>query len=251
MRQQRQWRKALRKMFKKEYVVSNNDVDKRFLLKVPAIFRYFQDVALLATESLGVDSISLSKKNIDWVITRMAVEIKRLPKCDQKITVCTHPGKDMAMLYPRYFYILDANEEIIVRCSSIWALIDNVSRKVIVDRDVISKLPPEIYDCQLDLPEKIVIPADKRFIEKRTIHYSDLDFNSHMNNVRYVELLMDTHDSEFYDSHRLSSIALNYMRELKEKEAVDIYTDASTPETISVYNADGLAFLGKVKFVNN
>ena len=238
-------------MYKKEYIVSNNDVDTKFKLKVPAIFRYFQDVALLATEEAQVDSMSLSKKNIDWVITRMAVEIKRLPKCNEVIYVHTYPGKDMAMLYPRYFFITDKDDNVIVRSSSIWALIDNSTRKVIVDRDVIAKLPPETYDCQPDLPEKIVVPDNKRFIEKRTIHYSDLDFNSHMNNVRYVELLMDTHDSEFYDAHRLSSITLNYMRECKEKEAIEVFTDASIPETIAVYNQEGLAFLGKVEFVNN
>ena len=238
-------------MYKKSFIVSNNDVDKQFKLKIPAIFRYFQDVALLATESVGADSITLSKKNIDWVITRMAVQIKRLPKCDEEITVCTHPGKDMAMLYPRYFYIMDAKGEIIVSSSSIWALIDNSTRKVIVDRDVISKLPPENYDCQLDLPEKIALPENSRFVEKRTIHYSDLDFNSHMNNVRYVELLMDVHDTTFYDAHSVKSITLNYMRELKEKEAVEVYTDASIPETISVCSNEGLSFLGKVTFVNN
>ena len=238
-------------MYQKKYIVSNNDVDKQFKLKIPAIFRYFQDVALLATEAVGADSISLSKKNIDWVITRMAVEIKRLPKCDEEITVCTHPGKDMAMLYPRYFYIMDAKGEIIVSSSSIWALIDNTTRKVIVDRDVISKLPPENYDCQLALPEKIALPVNKQFIEKRTIHYSDLDFNSHMNNVRYVELLMDAHDSTFYDKHSVKSITLNYMKELKEKEAVEVYTDASIPETISVCNNEGLSFLGKVVFTDN
>ena len=238
-------------MYQKKYIVSNNDVDKHFKLKIPAIFRYFQDVALLATESSGVDSISLSKKNIDWVITRMTVQVKRLPKCDEEITVCTHPGKDMAMLYPRYFYIMDAKGEIIVSSSSIWALIDNNTRKVIVDRDVIQKLPPETYDCQLDLPEKIAIPSDKRFLEQRKIHYSDLDFNSHMNNVRYVELLMDVHDTAFYDTHTIKTITLNYMRECKEKEAVDVYTDASMPETILVNNQEGLAFLGKVEFINN
>ena len=238
-------------MFKKEYIVSNNDVDKHFRLKVAAIFRYFQDVALLATESLKVDSISLSKKNIDWVITRMTVEINRLPKCDEVIYVHTYPGKDMAMLYPRYFFITDAKGDVIVNASSIWALIDNVSRKVIVDREVISKLPPEDFDEQLPLPEKITVPENRRFIEQRTIHYSDLDFNSHMNNVRYVELLMDVHDSAFYDEHHLKSISLNYMRELKEKEAVEVFTNASIPETIAVYSKDGLAFLGKVEFVDD
>ena len=238
-------------MYQKSFIVSNNDVDKNYQLKPAAIFRFFQDVALLATESLKVDSISLSKKNIDWVITRMSVAVKRLPKCDEEIIVHTFPGKDMAMLYPRYFFITDTKGEVIINASSIWALIDNVSRKVIVDRDVISKLPPESFDEQLPLPEKIAILENKRFVEKRTIHYSDLDFNSHMNNVRYVELLMDTHDSEFYNTHRLSSITLNYMRELKEKEAIEVFTDASDPETIAVYNDEGLAFLGKVSFANN
>ena len=250
----KQWLRPSRKvtnMYQKQYIVSNNDVDKRFVLKVPAIFRLFQDVALLATESLGVDSISLSKRNIDWVITRMTVEIKRLPKCDEEITVHTYPGKDMAMLYPRYFFISDAKGEVIIRSSSIWALIDNNTRKVIVDRDVISKLPPESHESQLPLPEKIAFDKADQFIEKRTIHYSDLDFNSHMNNVRYIELLMDVHDSSFYDEHTITSITLNYMKELKEKEAVEVYTNASNPEIIAVKSKDGLAFLGQVSFINH
>ncbi|MBO7573171.1 MAG: hypothetical protein J6T25_00030 [Bacilli bacterium] len=236
-------------MFSKSFIISNNDVDKRFKLKISAIFRYFQDIALLATEDLGVDSISLSKRNIDWVITRMSLDVRRLPDCDEEITVHTYPGKDMAMLYPRYFFVTDSKGEVIIRSASIWALIDNISRKVIVDRDVISKLPGESAEDQLPLPEKLSIPEETSFIEKRTIHYSDLDFNSHMNNVRYVELLMDAHDSEFYDSHRLSSLTLNYMKEIKEKEAVDIYTDASYPETIVVKTNGNVAFVGKASFV--
>ena len=237
-------------MFGKSFIISNNDVDKRFKLKISAIFRYFQDIALLATEDLGVDSISLSKRNIDWVITRMSVQINRLPDCDEEITVYTYPGKDMAMLYPRYFFITDSKGEVIIRSASIWALIDNITRKVIVDRDVINKLPGESTEDQLPLPEKLLIPEEIRFIEKRTIHYSDLDFNSHMNNVRYVELLMDAHDSEFYDTHRLSFLTLNYMKEIKEKEAVDIYTDASNPETIVVKTNGNVAFVGKASFIS-
>ena len=238
-------------MYKKTYIVSNNDVDARFLLKIPTIFRYFQDVALVATQETKVDAMSLSKKNIDWVITRMTVEITRLPKCDEEIDVYSYPGKDMAMLYPRYFFIRDKDGNVIVRSSSIWVLIDNDSRRVIVDRDVISKLPAEEHENQLDLPSKIALPNDNSFLEKRKIHYSDLDFNSHMNNVRYVELLMDTHDAEFYKKHRIASISLNYLREIKEKEEVSVYTNSSSPETISVYTNDTLAFLGQVHFVDD
>lgn len=235
-------------MYKKVFVISNNDVDSKFELKVSAIFRLFQDVAMLATKDAKVDSMSLSERNIDWVITRMMVEIKRLPKCDEQICVFTYPGKDMAMLYPRYFFITDAKGEIIVRSSSIWALIDNDTRKVIVDKGVIEKLPEETHESQLPFPEKISIPMNQRFLERRVIHYSDLDFNTHMNNVRYIELLMDTHDSIFHKEHQVQSISLNYLREIKEKEAVDIYTNASNPEIISVSSEDGVAFVGKVTY---
>ena len=236
-------------MYQKDFIISNNDVDYRFRLKVSAIFRIFQDVALFATQDLGVDSITLSKKNIDWVITRMDVEIKRLPKCNEKITVCTYPGKDLAMLYPRFFYILDENKNVIIRCSSIWALINAKDRKVIVDRDVISKLPAESSEYELPLPGKIVASEDKMFLETRKIHYSDLDFNCHMNNVRYVELLMDSHDFDYYKTHRPAFISLNYIKEIKEKDSVSIYSDRQNPETIEVQVDGTTSFLSKVTFV--
>ena len=238
-------------MHQKSFLVSNNDVDKRFNLKVSAIFRYFQDIAMIATKETEVDAISLRKRNIDWVITRMTVEIKRLPKCDEEIIVHTYPGKEMAMLFPRYFYITDTKGETIIRSSSIWALIDNTTRKVIVDRETISKLPGESMPDQLPFPEKVSVPENTQFLEKRTIHFSDLDFNSHMNNVRYVELLMDAHDSSFYDHHQIQTLTLNYMKEIKEKEAVEIYTDASNPETIIVKTNGNIAFLGKATFISD
>ena len=236
-------------MYQKEFFISNNDVDYRFNLKPANLFRFFQDIALKATEEVGADSISLSQRGIDWVITRMDVDIKRLPHCNEKITVCTYPGKDLAMLYPRYFYILDSNNEVIVRCSSIWALIDAKTRKVIVDKDTIKKLPGEHQDFELPLPSKIAPSENKNLIENRTIHYSDLDFNCHINNVRYVELVMDVHDFEFYKTHRPSFISLNYMKEIREKDQVSVYSDANNPETIEVQVGGGTSFLAKVTFV--
>ena len=236
-------------MYKKEFIISNNDVDYRFYLKPANLYRIFQDIALKATEEVGSDSISLSKRGIDWVITRMDVEIKRLPRCNEKITVCTYPGKDLAMLYPRYFYILDENNNVIIRASSIWALIDAKTRKVIVDKDTIKKLPPETSEYELPLPGKIAASEEKNLIETRTIHYSDLDFNCHMNNVRYVELLMDVHDFEFYKTHRPTFISLNYMKEIREKDKVSVYSDLNNPETIEVQVDGGTSFLAKVTFV--
>ena len=87
------------------------------------------------------------------------------------------------------------------------------------------------------------------FLETRKIHYSDLDFNCHMNNVRYVELLMDSHDFDYYKTHRPVFISLNYIKEIKEKDSVSIYSDRHNPETIEVQVDGTTSFLSKVTFV--
>lgn len=236
-------------MYQFKTVISNNDVDFNFDLKVTAIFRYFQDAALIATQDCGSDSMSLAKRNIDWVITRMDVEILRLPKCNEEITVITYPGKDLMMLYPRHFIVLDSSNRMIIRASSIWALIDATDRKVISSRNVINKLPSEEMSEELPLPQKINMPKDKAFVEQRKIHFSDMDFNSHMNNVRYVEILMDVHDYEYYKNHRPSFISLNYIKEIKEKETVSVFTNGINPEFIEVVADNVPSFVGKVTFV--
>lgn len=235
-------------MFTKKYTISNNDVDASFKLKISAIFRYFQDIALVATKSINYDPVSLSKRNIDWVIIRMMVDIIRLPNCDEEIEICTYPGKNIPLLYPRYFFIKDKNNNIIIRASSIWALIDNNSRHAILDKDAISRLAEEHYENELSLPDKIIIPENLSLLENRKIHYSDLDFNTHMNNVRYVELIMDTNDSTFYQNHHPKKITLDYKKEIKENEIVSVYTNHSNPQVITVKSDGALAFVGEITY---
>lgn len=236
-------------MYQYKSIISNNDVDFRFELKVTAIFRLFQDAALLATQERGADSMSLSKRNIDWVITRMDVEILRLPRCNEEITICTYPGKDLLMIYPRHFFIRDAQGKIIIRASSLWALMDATTRRVITERGVISLVSAESTEEEMPLPGKIAMPEDKVYFGQKTVRYSDIDFNCHMNNVRYVELVMDIHDFAFYKNHRPSFISLNYIKEIKEKDTISIFTHGANPEYLEFRVDNGSSFFGKVTFV--
>lgn len=236
-------------MYQYTTIISNNDVDFRFELKVTAIFRLFQDAAMLATQDIKADSISLAKRNVDWVITRMDVEIIRLPKCNEEITIITYPGKDLMMVYPRHFFIKDQQGNIIIRASSLWALIDATTRKVLTGRNVISRLEPETSEEELPLPGKVIMPEEKSYFGQKVIRYSDIDFNCHMNNVRYVEMLMDVNDFEFYESNRPSFISLNYIKEIKEKDTVSIFTNDVNPKFVEVQVDNSPSFVGKVTFV--
>ena len=47
-------------------------------------------------------------------------------------------------------------------------------------------------------------------VYKHKVRYSDLDNNRHMNNLRYVPLLIDAYDLDFHDHHRLVDMEINY-----------------------------------------
>ena len=211
-------------MHKEELVIGSNDIDRYYNLKISSIYTYFQEAAMHAVRDIGADSSDLAKKNIDWVIMRMDVEIIRLPKFHDKVTTVTYPGDDMAMLYPRYYELLDENNNILVKGSSIWGLLDNNTRSLSFKRDLVAKQTPEHTEEELKLPEKINMPADLEKVDTRKIYYSDIDLNGHLNNCAYIRLLVDLHDSEFYKTKTPKFIRVNYLRELKEGNVVTIYS---------------------------
>ena len=49
-----------------------------------------------------------------------------------------------------------------------------------------------------------------REIYKHKVRYSDLDNNRHMNNLRYMPLLVDAYDLEHHDHHKLVDMEINY-----------------------------------------
>ena len=76
------------------------------------------------------------------------------------------------------------------------------------------------YDEPVDpaaLPPKAKISKDASLIEvgKRKITYSDIDYNMHMNNTRYPDMLCDFLDEMTSPdkAYRVSALSLSYLKE--------------------------------------
>ena len=67
------------------------------------------------------------------------------------------------------------------------------------------------------LPQKARITKDAPLFEvgKRKIVYSDIDYNMHMNNTRYPDMLCDflTEMTDESTAYRVSSLSLSYIKE--------------------------------------
>ena len=75
----------------------------------------------------------------------------------------------------------------------------------------------------IDAPRRIRFPLDQtlRRVGKRKIVYSDLDYNMHMNNTKYPDMVCDFIDG--VEDKRLASMTLVYLREAKYGDTLNVF----------------------------
>lgn len=219
--------------------IGSNDIDATLTLRISSFFKIVQDVIMHHTEELNVGAKETNEKGILWVISRCYVEFSRLPRYQEEVICKTYPGPSrFNMIFPRYFQIEDTKGNILLKLSSIWALINKETRKPIASELIASRCSGETHEGELPLPGKID-ELKTKLMENRTIHYSDVDLNGHLNNTKYIELFMDLHDSQFYRLHPVKKLTLNYMKEIKEGEQVSISSNNDHQQEFVKIEADG------------
>ena len=59
---------------------------------------------------------------------------------------------------------------------------------------------------------------------QRHVYYSDLDVNGHVNNVKYLEYILDSFPLDFIKTHDIKQIDMNFLNEAFYNDVVDIRT---------------------------
>jgi acyl-ACP thioesterase len=235
-------------MYIEKRIVSSNDIDATLTIRISSLLRIMQDVIMNHTEVLGVGTEETINKGIIWVITRMNIEINRLPKYQEEIVIKTHPGPHKLFFYPRYIRFEDKNGNVLVNISSIWALVDASTRQISNSKIIQERCVGENDNLDLPLPIKIDITDELELKETRKIHYSDVDLNGHLNFTKYVELISDLHNTDFYKNHSVKNIVINYSKEIKEHQEVNIYSNNSKNEQIKITSIEGDHLFAQINY---
>lgn len=237
-------------MYQEKFFVSSGDVDDHFKLKLSSIFKFFQIVSSNHSELLGLGKKETIDKGMCWVISRMKVVVFKYPEMLETIIVKTHPGPIMSFLFPRYYQIYSESGELLATGSACWSLLDAVTHKVII-KPVANAInyPSETHPDDIPLPERI-IGKDFSLLDSRKVRYSDIDINRHLNNIKYIEYLIDIHNVDFYDKNWISEIVINFEKEIKDDEEVKFYSNGQNPEIVMGEVNGVRSFTSKLVFKN-
>lgn len=223
-------------MPKYDYFVDSCHIDFCYDLKVSAIYGAFQEASLTSMSKWNDGNKIVGREDLDWIIINSATEIYKLPKFKQKMQVVTYPGDDMGFFYPRHCALQDEKGEVYARSIAIWGILETKFRHLCMERKILPKVDEkeiEHHEGELSTPRR-PIPRETKYFDTRKIYYSDIDLNGHLNNVAYIEMMIDIHNKDFYKKYMISKINVYYKKELNDGDKVEIFVNEDETTYIEI-----------------
>ncbi|MFA1822322.1 acyl-[acyl-carrier-protein] thioesterase [Virgibacillus oceani] len=216
-------------LFKKRYHVDLSDVDFEKKLKLSTLFSYFQDAASDAAVNLGAGINKLQASHgVAWIIMRIRVDITRLPKWGEEIVIETWPLEPKRLEFERDFLVKDQNGDVIIRAISSWVVMDLEERKLKRTESIGLTYPDNIEERAIDGKlGRLRKNGPLETAYKRMIGYSDVDFNGHLNNTKYVDFMLDCFPIEAHMKSSVKSLEVNFVNEVLPGETIVLYKDTS------------------------
>ncbi|MDR2402881.1 MAG: acyl-ACP thioesterase [Spirochaetaceae bacterium] len=198
-------------------------VDRSDQLTLASTFDFFQEAAISHAESLGVGREAMARTGQGWILSRISVFLERRPRFGETITVRTWPRGWDRLLAIRDYDIRDASDTPIVRGRSSWIILDIEKRRPLRPQAMMDTLP--LNDGINALPgggggletrENLVRVGERRAL------YSDIDYNGHVNNTRYIQWIQDITEPELLDKARQIRFDINYLSEVKPGDMTEL-----------------------------
>ena len=188
-----------------------HDTDANRTVRPSALLVLMQECAGAHLAHFGLSLETLRDRDgLAFLLSKIKILFHEPLYAYEEVTVETFTIPCRGYAFHRGFRIL-RGETLIAEALSVWALLD-LNSKALVRREAFSYGFEDDEPLDFDLPRRIALPVDDlRPLGERRIVYSDLDYNMHMNNTHYPDMLCDFLPLE--ESARLSSMTLSFLRE--------------------------------------
>ena len=191
-------------------------------LKYTDLCNILQLTAGTHAELGGISFSDMQVHSQAWVLSKLRLEITKLPKWNDTVTVKTwiNSLENSRSVRCLEMYL---NNEKIVGCETFWAVFNTTSRRpenLALPHEHFEKYPND--KATEKSFSKIAIPNELKVVSKRNILLSDLDIVNHANSVKYLEWCLDALDSGVVLQQRIKSFEMNYLKEVSLSDEITI-----------------------------
>ena len=204
------------------FTIQPENVDFTLRASVASIISYMLNVAGTDAHRKGFGVEALQGHSFTWVLSRLAVDINTQPRQYSNIEIDTWVNEFNRLSSTRNFK-MRIGEDVIAAGVSQWCMLNMETRQA-VDMTQLK----DIYErAMVAEPSPITAPARLRDIEpqasvSRPVAYSDIDFNRHVNTLRYIDLIFDSLPIELIEKNNGMRLDINFIAEALYGEALTI-----------------------------
>lgn len=191
------------------------DCDMYGAWRPSAILETMQETAGVHSALLGLDCDTMNGMNLAWVVSRLKVEMLRMPRFTELLTVETYPTPQKHLFFPRTHIFRDESGAVIGSANSLWVLLDIQSRRVTLSEGVSSRMPDHRdLSSPLGLPATVRALAGDAEIGRITPRFTDFDTNHHVNNTKYLDWCLNALGFDTLKESYIKALDINYIHEI-------------------------------------
>ncbi|SRR5690554_2375554 len=207
------------------YNIEAQDIDFRRRVSLVSLTNFVLITAGRNADENGFGILELQSGNYTWVLSRLVIDMKRMPTEEDTISIETWVEKVGAVFTTRNFHLTDGTGKIIGYAASTWAVIDMKTRRS-VSLDSLTAMKDFIVPESTPIGEPTRIPNAKgEAANTFTVQYSDIDVNGHANSLHYVRWISDCFSLDFYKKHFIRRFEINFLQELTFGDVGEVYRE--------------------------
>lgn len=229
-------------------VASQCDAQKELSLSMFA--QQIIDLSVDHANALDVGYSRLKSIGALWVLSRITVAMKRMPRIEEHYNIITWVESFHRMFSHRNFVVFTPGGEVLGYVRTLWVGIDMESRRpadlsgLVDETQIISP-----RECRMPQPAKLREFKEASDIDHYRFQVTDIDFNRHVNSTRYIELILNQWSLDFNDRHRITYFDIAYKHEAHygERTAIRIVRD-DTSARLQLDGENHCYCLAEIKF---
>lgn len=210
--------------FTQEYQTRWHDTDAERRVRPTQLLVYMQETSNRHMQALGcsLDGIR-DEKGLAFLLSKIKLAIYKPLYAYEDITVETWTAESRGFSFNR-FYTIKRGDELIAAADTTWALL-SLTEKRLCKADEFDFGFEDDEAIDIGLPTRFRVPKTDTLtlLGERKIVYSDLDYNMHMNNTKYADMLCDFMPYESLS--KIRGISLSYLHEAAFGDTVKVYAN--------------------------
>lgn len=209
-------------------IVACYESDYAHHFKPTAFLDIAQQIAVKGAQSQDFSDDRVAAFGCVWVLARMTTRFEEPLYFDEEYSIDTWHRGLHGLYFVRDYQMWTPDGKVAVNGTSSWVLMNKETRRLSRDPEMFKLIPAEAQAPGAAIEElagRVIMPKDlaPEKLGTHKVHYSDIDYNGHVNNVKYTVWALDYLPEELVFGKRLREVTINFNREARRGDFVDLY----------------------------